>query len=469
MAFERYHEAVDYLQRRLWQELPIVPVERALQRRVREVLAHFGDPHERFPVVHVGGSAGKGSTATIAAAVLQAAGMRTGLYTSPHLQTFIERAEIDGVLIAPDAFAETVLGLEPLVRRMHLDVLDGKGYGRPALVEVAFATAMKHFADDGIDAAVVEVGLGGRTDTTNVFERKPVTVITNVDYEHRERLGWTRGSIAREKAAIIRGDEVVVTGARHPEALAVIERRCAETGATLWRLGRELRVRVRDADACGSVIDVRTPVGGVREARLSLAGAHQASNAGLAVAATLAFGEQTGRRIGEEALRRGLASARINGRLEQVQAEPVVLLDSAHNPVEARALVRALADHWLRRGVRLHLVCGILADKDQASMVRTLASAADTVVVTKPPIEERAGDPERMLSLFRAALGPRSVAWEPLPGAALDAALSQAKGRGRDIVCVTGSMYLVGALRERWVAEEEILRRRSAALGGGGG
>lgn len=461
MAFERYHKAVDYLQRRLWQELPIVPVERALQHRVREVLAHFGDPHLRFPVVHVGGSAGKGSTASITAALLQAAGLRTGLYTSPHLQTFIERIAIDGVLIAPDQFADPVLGLEPLVRRMHIDVLDGKGYGRPALVEVAFATGMKHFAGERIDAAVVEVGLGGRTDTTNVFEQKPVTVITNVDYEHRERLGWTRSSIAREKAAIIRGGEVVVTGARHPDALAVIERRCAETGAPLWRLGREVRVRVRAADACGSVIDVRTPAGGVREAKLSLAGAHQASNAALAVAAALAFAQRTGRDVTEDALRRGLASARINGRLEQVQAAPLVLLDSAHNPAEARALARALASHWLRRGVRLHLVCGILADKDQASMVRTLASVAHTTVVTRPPIEERAGDPERMLSLFRDALGARNVKWEPRPQAALDAALSRATAR--DIVCVTGSMYLVGALRERWVPEEAILRRRSAA------
>ena len=153
MAFERYFEAVDYLQRRLWHELPIVPVERALQGRIKHLLAHFGDPHLKFPIVHVGGSAGKGSTATVVAAILRAAGLRTGMYTSPHLQTFIERMNVDGVLMAPERFAEVVLGLDPMVRQMHMDVLDGVGFGRPALVEVAFATGMKHFADERCDAA----------------------------------------------------------------------------------------------------------------------------------------------------------------------------------------------------------------------------------------------------------------------------------------------------------------------------
>ena len=163
---------MDYLQRRLWHELPIVPVERALQSRIRQVLAHFGDPHLAMPVVHVGGSAGKGSTSTMIAAILQAAGLRTGLYTSPHLQTFIERAAVDRALIAPDEFAETVLGLEPLVGRC-ISRSRWRRIRRPSLVEAAFATGMRHFASERCDAAVVEVGLGGRTDCTNVFDGSP--------------------------------------------------------------------------------------------------------------------------------------------------------------------------------------------------------------------------------------------------------------------------------------------------------
>ncbi len=454
-----YRQAVDYLQRRLWHELPIVPIERALQGRIRRVLAHLGDPHTRFPVAHVGGSAGKGSTSTMLAAILRAAGLRTGLYTSPHLQTFIERAAVDGRLIAPGRFAELVLGMDPLVRQMHLDVLDGVGFGRPSLVEVAFAAGMRHFADEGCDAAVIEVGLGGRTDCTNVFEAPAVTVLTNVEYEHRERLGYSIGAIAREKAQIIRSG-TVVTGTRRADALAVLEARCAETGAALLQLGRDVRVRVAAADRDGSVIDVRTPRAAYAGLRLPVAGAHQAGNAALAIAAAEAFAEAAGAALPEGAVRDALASVRISCRLETVQRAPDVILDAAHNPVEARRLAEALAAHWLGRGRKLHLVLGILADKDQPSMVRAFARVADTVVVTQPPLEERAGDPERMIDGLSRALGARRVAFEPSPGRALDLALDRAKPR--DVVCVAGSMFLAGALRERWVPEAAILRRRSA-------
>lgn len=459
MTFARYYEAVDYLQRRLWHELPIAPVERALQSRIRQLLAHFGDPHTAFPVIHVGGSAGKGSTSTIAASILQAGGMLTALYTSPHLQTFIERIRVDGLLMPPDAFADDVLGLDPLVRKMHLDVLDGIGFGRPSLVEVAFAVAMKHFADESCDAGVIEVGLGGRTDCTNVFDAAPVTVLTNVDYEHRERLGWTLRAIAEQKSAIIRGG-IVVTGTTRPEALRVIERVCAERGATLWRLGRDIRATITDADATGSTFDVRTPLGSCDAVRLPLAGAHQVTNAALAVASALAFGEATALMMTDDALRIGLGSVRMSCRLETMQRDPIVLLDSAHNPVEARRLAEALRAHWLRDGVRLHLVAGILADKDQPAMVREFARVADRVIVTQPPLGERAGDPERMLRLFRRTLGAENVTFEPSAERALDLAIDGAASG--DVVCVAGSMFLVGALRERWVPERRILERRTA-------
>lgn len=461
MGFERYYAAVDYLQRRLWHELPIVPVERALQSRIRQLLAHFGDPHAVMPVVHVGGSAGKGSTSTMIASILQAAGLRTGLYTSPHLQTFIERAAVDRLLIAPKEFAETVLGLEPLVRTMHLNVLEGVGYGRPSLVEVAFATGMLHFASERCDVAVVEVGLGGRTDCTNVFDRKPVTVLTNVEFEHRERLGWTRASIAREKAANIAGREIVVAGALQPEAMAVVQSRCEATGATLWRLGREVRVTRRHSDNRGATFDLRTPRGVITGLRVPLLGDHQVTNAALAAAAAVAFSITCGAAT-DRAIRCGLESVRLSGRLESMQERPLVLLDSAHNPVEARHLARTLRSQVLNAGGRLHLVCGILADKDQASMVRALAAVATRVTVTQPPLPERIGDPGTMVALFRSVLGDRAVAFDEDPDRALDRALADAKTD--DVVCVTGSMFLVGALRGRWVPEERILARRSAAF-----
>jgi dihydrofolate synthase/folylpolyglutamate synthase len=460
VAHERYFEAVDYLQRRLWHELPIVPVERALQHRVLQVLAQLGDPHLAFPAIHVAGSAGKGSTAAIIASILRAAGLRTGLYTKPHLQTFIERADVDGVLMGPDAFAAAVLGLDPLVRKMHLEVLDGAGFGRPSLVEVAFAVCMRHFADERVDVAVVEAGLGGRTDYSNVFDEKAATVITNVSYEHRERLGWSLPSIAREKAAITRRDSVV-TGASG-EALEVIAAACATAGSPLLRLKQEVRARVTAADASGSEISVTTPSRRIARAHLALAGAHQVENAALATAAIDAFAASTGVDIGDEDVRRGLATVRITGRLEQVQGRPRVLLDAAHNPAEARRFAHAVRQHWLGGAPRVHLVAGILADKDQVPMVRAFASIADRVVLTQPPLGERIGDPSQMLALFRRELGDANVRFEP---SYLDAfEMARADATPDDLVCVAGSMFLVGALRERWVPEQRILDRRTAAL-----
>ncbi len=462
MAYGRYSEAVDYLQRRLWLELPIVPVERALQSRVLRLLEHLGNPHRAFPVLHVAGSAGKGSTSTIAASVLNAAGLRTGLYTSPHLQTFIERIKIGERLVPPARFADTVLGLDPLVRRMHLDVLDGIGRGRPSLVEVAFAAGLRYFAEERCEAAVIETGLGGRTDCTNVFESAPAIVITNIDYEHRERLGWTRTSIAGHKAGIIHGPGVVVTATTARDALSVIEARCRERGATLLRYGREVRASITRANAEGSTFDLTTPYSVIRQLRLPLAGAHQVTNAALAVAAAEAFGESLGRPLSADAIRAGLAAVRLSCRLETVQRDPIVLLDAAHNPAEAHRLAEALQAHWLRGERKVHLVVGILADKDQPAMVRALAPVARRVTITQPPLWERTGDPERLVRAFSRAIGAENVAFVEQYEAAFDATLASA--RKRDIIVVTGSMFLVGALRERWLPERAILRRRSAII-----
>jgi len=195
------------------------------------------------------------------------------------------------------------------------------------------------------------------------------------------------------------------------------------------------------------------------------------ANAALAVAAAQALARVAGRELREEQVRDGLARVRLSGRLELMAESPRVLLDSAHNPIEARRLAQALRDHELRpargrrRGPRLHLVVGILADKDQPLMVRAFAGVADRVVVTQPPLEERAGDPAHMVALFARALGAANVRFERRPEHALGLALADAAPG--DVVCVTGSMFLVGALRGRWVPERQILRRRTSVLAPG--
>ena len=424
MSFERYQQACDYLIQRLWHETPIVPVEQALQHRIRVLLRRLGDPQLACPAVHITGSAGKGSTATMIAAILRAAGLRTGLYTKPHLQTFIERFDVDGALMPPDRFADLVFGMQPLVAEM----LDGRGpdsaFGRPSLVEVAFAAGMRHFADERCDAVVVEAGLGGRTDYTNVFDHAPVRVITSVELEHRERLGGTRAAIAREKAAIIHEGETVVSGVSGGQGSGPIAAHARETGSRLWRLGHEITLR-DDGDR----FDISCPAGSVDRICMPVPGAHQRRNAALAVAASLAFAEATGRDVAIDDVRRALGGLRVPGRWEIVQQRPGVILDGAHNPIEAQRLAETFASMRTAAGGKLTLVCGILADKDQASMVRAFASVADSVVVTQPPLVERAGDPSRMLALFRRRLGAARVAFEPDPLGALDLALDAGSAR----------------------------------------
>jgi dihydrofolate synthase/folylpolyglutamate synthase len=226
----------------------------------------------------------------------------------------------------------------------------------------------------------------------------------------------------------------------------------------LWRLGREIRVSTR-ATGGGQRIDVCTPLATIDGIDLRLAGAHQATNAALAIAAAQAFAAAQGGTVSEDSVRTALADVRISGRMECVQREPRVILDSAHNPLEARRLAEALRRQPPPRTV---LVCGILADKDQASMVRELAPLAHRAIVTQPPLAERAGDPARMLAMFRARLGTGRVEFEGDPASAVERAIASA-GRG-DTVLVTGSMFLVGAVRERWVPERQILDRRTARL-----
>ena len=412
---------VDYLIQRLWHETPIVPVEQALQHRIRVLLRHLGDPQVACPAVHVTGSAGKGSTATMIAAILRAAGIRTGLYTKPHLQTFIERFDVDGALMPPERFADLVFGMQPLVAEM----LEGHGpdsaFGRPSLVEVAFAAGMRHFADERCDAVVIEAGLGGRTDYTNVFDHAPVRVITSVELEHRERLGGTRAAIAREKAAIIHEGETVVSGVSGGQGAGPIAARARETGSRLWRLGHEIALSEE-----GNGFAVECPAGRIDRICMPIPGAHQRRNAALAVASALAFADAPAATSPRTRVRRALAGLRLPGRWEVVQKRPRVILDGAHNPIEAQRLAETFTSMRGADGSRLILVCGILGDKDQAPMVRAFASVADSVVVTQPPLAERTGDPSRMLALFRRRLGAARVAFEPDPLAALDLALAQA-------------------------------------------
>ncbi len=397
----------------------------------RRALAALGDPHRALAFLHVAGTNGKGSVCAMLAEALRCAGLKSGLYTSPHLSDFGERIQVGGRPLPPRRLARLV----SLVRRATRGI---------PLTYFEFATvmALAEFAEAGAEVAVLEVGMGGRLDATNAVT--PLAcVVTNVSREHSQYLGRTIREIAAEKAGIAKPGVPLITAASGP-ALAVIEARCAGVGAPLLRLGRDFRLR---RSAAG--LDYAGPRWRLRGLSLALPGRHQADNAALALAALEAAEPRLPRPLPEEALRRGLSEVRWPGRLECAGESPLLLLDGAHNPAAARAL----AAHLAGLGGKKILVVGVLRDKDAAGILRPLLPLAHRAVACAPREPERALGAEELAGVA-ARLGAAGVEVVPEVAAALRRALELAGPR--DTVCVCGSLYVVGEARESLAAQVRV-------------
>ena len=405
---------------------------------IERLVALLDDPQAGIPFIHVAGTNGKGSTAAMLDAIFRAAGYRTGLYTSPHLLSFTERIRVNG---EPINEAEIVALTEELKKlcaahfALETTAPTGDRLPHPTFFELTTAMAFLHFRRRAVDAAVIEVGLGGRLDATNVIEPR-VVVITNIALEHEQYLGRTLTEIAGEKAGIVKARVPVVTAARG-DALEVIRRRAAELQAPVVFAPEVYRWEVRESDLAGQTIDVEGPRHRYEALRVALLGRHQVENAVLAVAAAEAAQEQ-GFALDTAAIRRGLAEVAWPGRLQVVEERPRIILDGAHNPAGTEALTAFLAEHRAALG-RLILVFGVLQDKDWAAMLRRLAPLADAIVLTHPPTE-RAADPALLAPAVRR-YASASVAPD------LEGALAQAReaARPEDTILVAGSLYTVAA------------------------
>jgi len=385
--------------------------------RMDGLLGALGHPERRYSLAHVGGTNGKGSVSAMLAAMLRAAGRRVGLYTSPHLCSFRERIRVDGAPIPQDAVVDGVEALGTLVARLDA-----------TMFEATTALALDHFAREQIEIAVLEVGLGGRLDATTVGT-PAATVITRIELDHQAYLGHSLAEIAAEKAAIIRAG-VAVTAAQAPEAMAVIERRAAAVGVPLAREGRELSVRVRSRGLEGQRLDCAGPDWALDDLRLALLGTFQPSNALLAVAAARHLG------VPERAIRDGLARVRWPGRFEVIDGASRLVLDGAHNPAGAQALAESLRE--LFPGEAITLVVGVSRDKDVHGILAALVPVARRLILTGSG-SRRAADPEAL----RACLPPTEAPVETARSAAEALALAL-DARRTPIVCVTGSLFLIG-------------------------
>jgi len=422
-----YEQAVGYLG-----DLARYGMKPGLER-VGAVLRELGDPQRRLRVVHVGGTNGKGSVCAMLASILEEAGYAVGLYTQPHLESYVERFLVNGRPISEGDFAGVVSRVAPAVERAVR-----RGSDHPTEFEAGTAAAYLYFAERGVDVLVQEVGLGGRLDATNVVEDADLVVVTNVQVDHVDQLGSDLASIAREKAGIIKRGRPVVTAAAGV-GLDEVRRRCERLGAPLVHVGTDVRFRVVSVSAHVTVVEV---FGSEREygsLSVPLAGPHQAENAAVAVASCEALAKR-GYHLPDEAIREGLRRARWPGRLELMREEPAVVVDGAHNPDGARALARAVREIYHGRPVIL--VTGMLADKDVPGTLAELLPLAVRVIATVPS-SYRAGDPD----VIAAEAGARGIPCEVVrdPREAVGRAVREA-GAG-DLVLVAGSLYLAGRAR----------------------
>jgi dihydrofolate synthase/folylpolyglutamate synthase len=431
MSFDRaYRETIDYLY-----ALQKHGIKLALSNS-HVLMALMGDPHRKFRSVHVAGTNGKGSTSSFIASMLLAAGYRVGLYTSPHLVSFTERIRINTALITEAKVVELAGRVRDAARKAESP--DGMAAFSPTFFEVTTAMAFTYFAEEGVDIAVIEVGMGGRLDSTNVITPL-VSVITNIELEHTEFLGTTLGEIAGEKAGVIKQGVPVVTGAMQQEVITVIEREAAAHKAEVYRLSKDF-MPVPIASQRAQIFDYRGIKASYEKVRINMLGRYQVDNASLALA-TIECLCGAGIIVDEAAVRRGLEQARWEGRLELVARKPDIYLDGAHNPASAQRLAAAVREmkSAYRRTI---LLIGILQDKDCGGIIAALAPLADRVVVTKPQYS-RAMEVQKLASEIRKLHG--FVATAETVSEAI--AIARDEASPDDLVLITGSLYTVGDAR----------------------
>ena len=396
---------------------------------VSRLLDHLGRPDARH-TVHIAGSKGKGSTAAIVESVLRAAGAHTLLMTSPDLHQARERIAIDGVPIGYARFAALTARL-----------LAEEGTAGWSYFELITVLGWLAAEEAGCDWQVVEVGLGGRLDTTNTLASKEVAVITPIDLEHTAILGDTIPAIAKEKAGIVTGPCQVVTASMRSSAVEAIAERVREAGATLHQVPEECALSVVSQDLDGQVLDLRTPLRTYRRLRLSLLGRHQAENAATAVRAAELALAAVGEELPEQAVRQGLERVRWPGRFEVIRRRPLIIVDGLHTPLAARRFRETVQSLALPRP---HIyVAGLLGGRDTAAIAAELVREGDEVVVAAPASPRAADTAEVGQSFIDAGAAVRQA---PSVAAAIDAAIALAGEGGA--VLVTGSLYTVAEARE---------------------
>jgi dihydrofolate synthase/folylpolyglutamate synthase len=395
-------------------------------RNITNVLQEIGNPHKHFRTIHVAGTNGKGSTAALLESVLRTAGYQTGLYTSPHLFDFSERIRVNGSPIPRRKVSKGVDLLKPYIERY-----------RCTFFEAATALAFHHFSQEEVDVAIVEVGLGGRLDATNILS--PLcTIITDIDHDHTEYLGHTLKQIAQEKAAVIKKHGTIITSVNDPEILKILQTVSRKQEAALYPAAEHCTFRAKEMTSEGSRVDIQTPFHSYEGLRLSLPGEHQLRNLSAAIL-TLDLLSENGLPIRRKNVRDGVAGTIWPGRLQVLQRKPLFIVDGAHNPAGMRALKEALKGLFTYE--HLILILGIMENKKYTEMVHSIVPIATHTIVTRPKMD-------RALNLQTLAQEVRTISNQVETTSTVSRAVKRAfqLAGPNDAVCAAGSLFLVGEI-----------------------
>lgn len=416
--------------------------------RTKAFLDLAGNPQEKYPVIHIAGTSGKGSVTTMIGAILRQVGLRTGIHTSPYLQVCNEKMVVDDVMISPDEFVELVDEFKQLLITFYKETSELLRYQ-----EAWACLTYMYFAKKQVDWAVVETALGGRYDPTNAVPSK-LAIITNISLEHMPQLGTSLSEIAKHKAGIIKKGMPVITSENNAKIVDIFIKEVFKKNAKLYRLGRDFSHKIVKSDQSGLIINVQTPFKKYDKLRLAQLGTFNAVNAATAVKAAEVISKKYGVSITEDHIRKGLASWTLPGRMETVQQKPQVILDSAHNPQKMQALVDTIKAVFPAK--KMTVVIGMLAFKNVETIIKELLPIANRIIATQANVLSKPslspGDLTKAVKRQKPSL--EVIEYDSVEDG-IQAAISKTKPD--ELVLITGSMYLIGEAREHWFPSEQML------------